>query len=72
MSRPNFLNSEEDMIWLFETHLITSQIPFRPKSAVLYGNEDCPDEMLIWDHPNPNYHEPPRVGLLQDDGNYRF
>lgn len=44
------LNSKADLKWLRDVHLkesTTGKLP-RYRSAILYGNEDCPEKIAIY------------------------
>lgn len=66
------LDTKEDMDWLKETHLANvADEPNvkRAKSAVLEGNEDWPDKIMIFDHKSPRYdEEPSAVFVLDEEG----
>jgi hypothetical protein len=49
-----FINSKEDMDWLFVTHLKNLK-SMRPqlRSAVIIGNEDSPSEVQLYTKKNP-------------------
>jgi hypothetical protein len=47
-----YLNSNEDMQWLEETHLRAHGL-MGARSAVLFGNEDCPDAVELYCQENP-------------------
>jgi hypothetical protein len=57
-----FINKPEDMSWLFSTHLkalppLAGKSLALCRSAIITGNEDCPDEIeLHWAH-NPLVYE---------------
>jgi hypothetical protein len=47
--RETFLNSVEDMDWLFEVHLKDRGLTRSNfKSAILIGNEDCPSRVDLF------------------------
>lgn len=52
--RSTFINQPEDMAWLFSTHLkalppLAGKSLALCRSAIVTGNEDCPDEIeLHW------------------------
>ncbi len=54
MPREIFLNDAEDVKWLKATHL---KIEF--KSFFLRGNEDAPDELLLFKEKNPKVGDTP-------------
>lgn len=48
-----FINSDDDMDWLQQTHLRQFKFPWRPESAVLYGNEDFPTMIELYRDKDP-------------------
>lgn len=52
--RPTFINSKEDLDWLRDTHG-RAIVPDDARSAVLYGNEDCPEHFEWFSTSNPHY-----------------
>lgn len=71
--RHTFINSAEDMSWLFSTHLRTCAPEVqRCQSAVVFGNEDSPERVeLHWDV-NPLANAMPAAVYMQDaDGQLR-
>lgn len=73
--KEQFLNSKEDCKWLRETHLkdknLNNELPFEIKSFVIYGNEDCPDRILIYPTINPTVTDLRyKVAHLMDNGKY--
>ena len=49
-----FLNSVEDMDWLFEVHLKNRGFDRRDyKSAIITGNEDSPSKVDLFLHSDP-------------------
>ena len=58
MARATFIHGADDMGWLFSTHAEFTPLEhqWRLNSAVLYGNEDCPERIeLHWsEHPLAN------------------
>lgn len=66
-----FINNPSDIQWLFSTHLKNIQTIGKPltgcQSAVVYGNEDCPDAVeLHWDK-FPLANAMPAARFVQDD-----
>ena len=55
--QPIYLDSEEGMRWLRETHC--PKMPARMTCAVLYGNQDSPTKVEAWEVTNPHYQAPP-------------
>lgn len=54
MTRQTFMNDAEDIQWLLDVHLSGRRVP-EFKSAVVVGNEDCPDLIEIYADYNPHY-----------------
>lgn len=50
-----FLDKPEDIQWLRETHL--KNVPNLPafKSAIIVGNEDCPERIVCYKFKSPRY-----------------
>lgn len=76
--KQTFLNAPEDCQWLRETHLKPSNwnneliIPDF-KSFCLFGNEDCPREILLYQNEHPTVNETFCVrATLADNGCYSF
>ena len=75
--KQTFLNSPEDCQQLRETHLKTKNwnneltIPDF-KSFCIFGNEDCPQEILIYKDKHPNITDKPIRAMLCDNGGYSF
>lgn len=58
--RETFFNDPESMKWLFEVHLpfiCGNKSHFR--SAILFGNEDYPKRIELYQSLNPNYKDQP-------------
>jgi len=55
--RAQFLTAQEDIDWLFETHLKhlgkNDESYKRCQSFVIFGNEDSPDKVELYDTRNP-------------------
>jgi hypothetical protein len=65
-----FINDKEDMGWLKDVHV--KNLPNTAKSAIIYGNEDCPDKVEIFDSEKPHYQDKPIMTLvIDDDGNLK-
>ena len=64
-----FINKPEDMLWLKETHLDKFDIG-ASKSAMLYGNEDCPERIELFEDGNPSFSDDKRVFSLCDSLEY--
>lgn len=64
MSRTNcFLNKQEDINWLFETHLKNDEdigwLKTNIKSFILIGNEDCPISIKCYSKRDPKFGDKP-------------
>jgi hypothetical protein len=46
------INSRQDMKWLKEVHL--PRLSRRFKSAILHGNEDCPNKVEVYRSDKPS------------------
>ena len=55
-SRFSSLDTPEDMAWLREVHL--PNLPLKFRSAMVYGNEDYPDEIVVYESRDPNLDDP--------------
>jgi len=56
-----FLNAPEDMDWLFEVHLPYRRDHDQWQSAVIHGNEDCPERIELYASADPLYTDQPEV-----------
>jgi hypothetical protein len=69
-----FLNTFEDMDWLWTTHLkpfITTRLGYQ--SAVIWGNEDCPTKIELYKQLDPSYKQKPKtIYVLTDDLTYKI
>jgi len=74
--RETFLNDPSDCQWLLETALrsrnLNNAVPFAFQSFCLFGNEDCPTEILIYRDMHPNVSDVPARATLMDNGRYSF
>ena len=72
--KQTFCDSPEDCQWLRETHLKDKNLnngPVPPfKSFVMFGNEDCPQSILLYGEKSPNINDKPIRFDLMDNGNY--
>lgn len=62
------LNTEEDMQWLRDVHLPNLSPNY--KCAVIYGNEDWPDRIEVYEDENPTIEDAPLVFLPDENKNY--
>lgn len=46
--KTEFINDSEDMEWLLTVHLPLVERYFLKGSAILVGNEDCPDQIRLY------------------------
>jgi len=74
--KETILNSPEDMIWLWETHL--KEFPhirfgrFEYRSASIFGNEDCPSRIKLYRKLEPLYTTKPSVVFVRDDETLQY
>ena len=58
-----FINTPEDMQWLREVH-----IPhFVGESAIIVGNEDCPEYISIYPTSDPDIYDIPQIWVRKED-----
>jgi hypothetical protein len=75
--RQTYCNTPADCQWLRETHLAeknwnnANPIPDF-QSFCLFGNEDCPEEILIYREAHPTIKDKPVRAMLTDNGGYSF
>jgi len=62
-----FINTPDAMKWLLETHVKDLAISWEPRSALIVGNEDCPDEIHLWPARNPVVADTPLIGHYRSD-----
>lgn len=73
-ARSQFINKADDCIWLRETHLKPANMdgPFadhtKIKSFIIFGNEDCPNKIVIYNVESPTLQDKPiaRYALTED------
>jgi len=68
MARQTFLDTAEDMEWLREVHL--PKLPREYKSAMLHGNEDYPDKIVVYKSRNPSVYDAYTIYEPDADGKY--
>ena len=51
MTKQTFIESVPDMDWLMSTH-IPEHADKGFRTAILYGNEDCPEMVALWLEPS--------------------
>lgn len=66
-----FLDTEDDMEWLFDTHLPNLSLSWKPRSAIIHGNEDCPERIDLFPRVMPKMIDVPLTGILVHD-KYEF
>jgi hypothetical protein len=54
-----FLSTDEDIQWLFDTHLNRIARPEWVRFVILHGNEDCPSKVELYDVEEPNFDSKP-------------
>ncbi len=66
--RHTFIHGSADMQWLFSTHAKFVPLPYqsRIRSAVIYGNEDCPERIDLHWAEFPLANSMPAFTLVQD------
>lgn len=52
--KTEFINDSEDMEWLLRVHLPLVERYFLKGSAILVGNEDCPNQIRLYGRKEPN------------------
>ena len=62
--KETFINSDEDMAWLRDVHL--PNLSHSYKSAVIFGNEDYPDQIEVYEKRDPEVSDRP-VTYQPDD-----
>lgn len=67
--RETFLNTKEDVDWILSTHLKGKKIGFRPRSFIVYGNEDSPIRVTLFKKKNPGFNEYPDAVFSINDEN---
>ena len=69
--REQFLNAKADCQWLRDTHLTgAAKHNIRFRSFILYGNEDAPEKIDLYESKDPDYRDLPVYILVQDsEGN---
>ncbi len=69
-----FLNEPADCQWLRETALKDANLNNGPvpafKSFCLFGNEDCPKEILLYATAHASVNDRPTRAMLMDNGCY--
>jgi hypothetical protein len=57
-----FLNSAEDMQWLKDVHVRI--LPDNARSAIIFGNEDAPDSIEVYDSVQPLVTDTPIMSAI--------
>ncbi len=68
--RETLINTLDDMQWLRDVHL--RRLPSKYKSAVILGNEDCPDEIQVYARRDPKITDKPLVYIRHGHCQYRL
>ena len=63
------INTAVDMEWLRDVHL--KGLGSEYQSAIINGNEDCPDTIEVYLNRAPLYTDEPIVFTLTPDGGYK-
>ena len=63
-----FINSSDDISWLKENHLQDLEYE-NFNSAIIYGNEDSPEKIELFEKLEPLYTDTPTTFILKDDYN---
>jgi hypothetical protein len=61
------INTPEDMEWLADVHIKDLKINWTPRSAIIIGNEDAPDEIRLYPRRDPLVTDTPLVGHPHGD-----
>jgi len=61
-----FINSSDDISWLKENHLQDLEYE-NFNSAIIYGNEDSPEKIELFEKLEPLYTDTPTTFILKDD-----
>jgi hypothetical protein len=64
--RGSFIDTPEDMQWLKDVHIPELDLA-TAKSAMIYGNEDYPEQIEVYQDESPNVDDWPDVYVLEDD-----
>ena len=57
--RSTFINTPDDMKWLRDVHLPRLSSKFH--SALLFGNEDSPDQIHVYEAEDPEVYDQPKI-----------
>ena len=60
-----FINTIDDMQWLKDVHLL--ELSQEYKSAMVYGNEDCPFQIECYLSKDPTINDWPEVWILKEE-----
>lgn len=63
--RWKFINTHEDMTWLREAHKVAH---VTAESAVMFGNEDSPDRIDLYESSDPRFTDQPTIYLRTENG----
>lgn len=59
-----YLQTNDDIQWLFDTALKTINRPSWVCFAILHGNEDSPERVELFDSPSPNHDDKPTFTVV--------
>ena len=67
--RETFIHGADDMQWLFSTHCkaVAAQLSTRCHSAIIFGNEDCPEKVLLYWDEFPLANSAPACTMVQNE-----
>jgi hypothetical protein len=69
MARQTAINTSDDMRWLRKAHL--PQLPAKYKSAIIFGNEDYPKRIEVYEQKDPRVTDVPVIFETDDEGVFR-
>ncbi len=65
--KKTMLDTPDDMEWLLEVHLPKLAKRFLNGSALLFGNEDLPSKIYIYESNTPLVTDDPLIFILDDE-----
>lgn len=69
MARQSFLDTPDDIEWLRDVHI--PNLPANIRSAIVYGNEDAPDRVEVYERAEPVVSDVPIVYEADQRGELR-
>ena len=72
MTRETFLDTGDDLAWALDVHCRAlsdnerAELRRYPRALILYGNEDCPEQIDIFSTSCPMNGEEPIISLMAD------